>query len=71
MLARVATYYAKGADFSELGASMSTDLSGFYEQQPGFRGSIVLERPQERSHVIAITFWEDEASVEASEPLAD
>lgn len=56
---------------TNLVASLRSDLPPVYESFPGFRGLLVLERPDVRHHVIAVTLWADDESVSASEGLAN
>ncbi len=42
-----------------------------YASLPGFRGLLVLEKAGPRNHVIAVTLWDNEEAVQASEALAD
>jgi heme-degrading monooxygenase HmoA len=71
VLARVMTFYSARADVSDLVQSLRSEIPAVYEPFPGFRGMLVLERPDTRNHVIALTLWEDAASLVASETLAD
>ena len=71
MLARVMTFYATGRDLSNLVESLGSELPSIYTPFPGFKGLLVLENPGARSHVIALTLWEDEESLRASEQIAD
>ena len=50
---------------------MRSDLPDAYEALPGFRGLVVLVRPGEQDHVIALTLWADAESVTGSERNAD
>jgi heme-degrading monooxygenase HmoA len=65
------TFYVEAADMSALVASLQAELPPLYASMPGFRGLLVLERPDERRHVMALTLWEDDESVKASESLAE
>jgi|HubBroStandDraft_1064217.scaffolds.fasta_scaffold935771_2 heme-degrading monooxygenase HmoA len=71
MLARVMTFYSESVGMTDVVESMRSDLPPAYASLPGFRGLLVLERPGARIQVIAVTLWEDEAGVAASEELAD
>lgn len=71
VLARVMTFYSEGSKVVPLVESLRSDLPPVYASFPGFRGLIVLEKPDMHNHVIAVTLWEDEESVLASEALAD
>jgi len=54
----------------ELVDSLRHDLPADYGAIPGFRGLLVLEKPG-ANHVIALTLWEDETGLAASEPFAE
>jgi len=71
MRARVMTFYVEVADMTALVATLRSELPAVYAAFAGFRGLLVLERPDERRHIIAMTLWEDDASVKASESFAD
>jgi quinol monooxygenase YgiN len=71
MLARVISFYAEDQHVRELVESLRDELPAQYEELAGFRGVLVLEKPGNRNHVIAVTLWEDEAAMEASKELAD
>lgn len=71
MLARVMTFYAAANDLSDLAESLRSELPPVYVPFPGFKGLLVLEKPGTRSHVVALTLWEDEESLRASEKFAD
>ncbi len=71
MLSRVMTFYSESKRLTEVVESLRADLPPAYEALPGFRGLLVLEKPGTRNHVIALTLWDDEEGVEASETLAD
>ena len=71
MRARVMTFYSESVDLTDLVASLRADLPPVYESFPGFRGLIVLEKPGIRNHVMAVTLWNDEESLQASEAVAD
>ena len=55
---------------TDLIESLRSDLPPQYEAIPGFRGLLVLELVQSRNHVIALTLWENEEDVAASEASA-
>jgi len=65
------TFYVEGSDMTGLVASLRSELPPLYASCEGFRGLLVLEKPDERRHVIALTLWEDDESVKASEGLAE
>jgi len=71
VLSRVMTFYSESKRLTEVVESLRADLPPAYEALPGFRGLLVLEKPGTRNHVIALTLWDDEQGVEASEALAD
>ena len=71
MRARVMTFYVEVADMTGLVASLRSELPPIYASFSGFRGLLVLERPDKRRHIIALTLWEDDESVKASESLAE
>jgi heme-degrading monooxygenase HmoA len=71
VLARVMTFYATRGDLATLAESLRSELPPIYGPFPGFKGLLVLEKPDPRSHVIALTLWEDEESLQASEKIAD
>jgi heme-degrading monooxygenase HmoA len=71
MLARVMTFYSESVGMTDVVQSMRSDLPPTYSTLPGFRGLLVLEKPGTRNQVIAVTLWEDEEGVAASEELAD
>lgn len=71
MLARVMTFYATESDLSDLAQSLGSELPPIYGPFPGFKGLLVLEKPGPRSHVIALSLWEDDESLQASEKIAD
>ena len=56
---------------TDLVDSLRSEMPPRYEALPGFRGLLVLEKPGARHHVIALTLWEDEAGVAASDAVAD
>ena len=56
---------------TELVESLRSDLPREYEALPGFRGLLVLERGDSHNHVIALTLWEDEEGLAASQAMAD
>ena len=55
---------------TELVESLRSDLPREYEALPGFRGLLVLERGESHNHLIALTLWEDEEGIAASEEIA-
>ncbi len=65
------TFYATGSDLADLAESLRSELPPIYEPIPGFKALLVLEKPGDRSHVIALTIWDDEESLLASEKIAD
>jgi len=71
VLARVMTFYAESARMTDLVESLRSDLPREYEALPGFRGLLVLERGASHNHVIALTLWENEEGIEASEAMAN
>ena len=56
---------------SELLGELDTDLLPAYESLPDFRGLLVLEKADGRSHVIALSLWEEEAGPQASDLLGE
>jgi hypothetical protein len=64
------TFYSESARMPELVEALRLELPPAYESLPSFRGLLVLEKPG-GNHVIALTLWEDEEGVQASETLAD
>jgi len=71
MVARVLTFYSETSPLADLVATLRTSLPAAYEPMPGFRGLLVLEKPERRHHVIAVSLWDDEAALKASEQTAD
>jgi hypothetical protein len=71
VLARVMTFYSESVSMTEVVESLRSDLPPAYAALPGFRGLLVLEKPGTRNHVLAVTLWDNEAGVAASEELAD
>ncbi len=71
MVARVLTFYSEKSPVGDLVATLRATLPAAYEPMPGFRGLLVLEKPDRRHHVIAVSLWEDEPSLKASELAAD
>ncbi len=71
MLSRVMTFYSESVSMTDVVESLRADLPPAYESLPGFQGLLVLEKPGSRNHVIALTLWDDEEGVAASEALAD
>jgi hypothetical protein len=71
VLARVLTFFAESGDLATLADSLRSELPPIYGTFPGFLGLLVLEKPGARSHVIAMTIWQDEESLWASEKIAD
>lgn len=65
------TFYSESVSMTEVVQSLRAELPPAYESLPGFRGLLVLEKPGSRNHVIALTLWDDEDGVAASEALAD
>lgn len=70
MLARVLTFYSESAKIPDLVESLRSELPTAYASIPSFRGVLVLEKTG-GNHIIALTLWEDEEGVRASEPVAD
>jgi hypothetical protein len=71
MLSRVMTFYSESVSMTEVVESLRSELPPTYASLPGFRGLLVLEKAGTRNHVIAVTLWDDEEAVQASEALAD
>jgi len=69
VLARVMTFYAASDKIADLVTAMRSELPPRYESIPGYRGILVLEKPG-GNHIIAITFWDGQEGVEASEDAA-
>jgi heme-degrading monooxygenase HmoA len=65
------TFYVEVADMTAIVAALRSELPPVYASFDGFRGLLVLEGPDERRHIIALTLWEDDESVKASESLAE
>jgi len=65
------TFFAQSNDLAVLANSLRSELPPIYTPFPGFRGLLVLEKPGDRRHVIAMTLWEDEERLWASEKIAD
>ncbi len=65
------TFYPDQEHVPGLVNSLSLDLPWAYQVLPGFRGLLVLEKPGSPAHVIALTLWEDEEGLAASETLAE
>ena len=65
------TFYSESVGLTDVVESLRADLPPQYAAFPGFRGLLVLEKPGTRNHVIALTLWDDENGVAASEELAD
>ena len=70
MLARVLTFYSESSKMPELVESLRSDLPAAYESIPGFRGLLVLEKTG-GNHVIALTLWDNEEGLRASEPFLE
>jgi len=70
VFARVITFYSDSTKMSGVVESLRVDLPHTYASIPGFRGALVLEKPG-GNHVIALTVWDDEEGVRASERHAD
>jgi len=71
VLSRVMTFYSESVTLTDVVESLRADLPPQYAALPGFRGLLVLEKPGTRNHIIALTLWDDEEGVAASEELAD
>jgi hypothetical protein len=69
--ARVMTFYSDNEDMTDLMASLRSQLRAAYEPIPGFRGALVLGETGGRSHVIALTLWDDEETLQATRVTAD
>ena len=65
------TFYAETLVMWDLVASLRSHLPPAYEAIPGFRGLVVLEKPGAPNHIIAVTLWEDDEGLQASEGIAD
>jgi len=65
------TFFSESADMTDLVAALRSDLPPVYESNPGFRGLVVLVKPDVRNHVIALTLWEDDDALAGSEAIAD
>ena len=72
MLARMITFHADGGDLAQLVDSLRSEMPSIYDSLSGFRGIVVLEDNDESpNHVVAVTLWEDEASLAGSEAVAN
>jgi len=71
MWARVMTFYSDDEDMTDLMASMRSQLQEAYEPIPGFRGALVMQQQGARTHVIALTLWDDEETLQATKATAD
>jgi len=71
MQARVMTFHPDREHMPGLVNSLSLDLPRAYQVLPGFRGLLVLENPGSPGHVIALTLWEGEEGLTASETFAE
>ena len=69
MLARVMTFYASSDKIADLVATLRSELPARYGSIPGYRGIVVLEKSA-GNHMIAMTLWENEEGIEASEDVA-
>jgi heme-degrading monooxygenase HmoA len=65
------TFSTQRDDLDKLEGWLRSDLPPVYESTEGFRGMIVLDRSNGSDHVIAVTIWDDEASLQRSEATAD
>jgi len=65
------TFYSESARMADFVESLRSDLPREYEALPGFRGLLVLEKADSRNHVIALTLWENEEGIAASEESAN
>jgi len=65
------TFYSESVSMTDVVESLRSDLPPAYASLPGFRGLLVLEKPDVRNHMIALTLWDNEEAVAASEALAD
>ena len=70
VLARVLTFYSESAKIPDLVESLRSELPTAYASIPSFRGLLVLEKTG-GNHIIALTLWEDEEGLKASESTAD
>ena len=70
VLARVLTFYSETGKIPDLVESLRSELPAAYTSLPSFRGALVLEKTG-GNHIIALTLWEDEEGIRASEPTAD
>jgi len=64
------TFYSESAKMADLVESLRSEVPQAYESVPGFRGIVVLEKSG-GNHIIAVTLWEDEEGIRASEAYAD
>ena len=69
MLARVITFSAEGDALDSLVATLRREVGDVYETIPGFLGLLAMTNAARR-HVVALTLWEDQAGIDASEELA-
>jgi heme-degrading monooxygenase HmoA len=65
------TFSAQSDHLDKLVGWLRSDLPPVYMSAQGFRGMIVLDRSNGSDHVIAVTMWDDEMSLELSESTAD
>ena len=71
MLARVMTFYSESERMTDLVASLRSQLPAAYGSMPGFRGALVMQQQGARTHVIALTLWDDEETLQATKATAD
>ena len=69
MLARSGTYHIDPEHFDEALAYFSTDVAQRYQASSGARGGLLLGN-RKTGKLLGISFWEDVASMEASEEAA-
>ncbi|HLX89697.1 MAG TPA: hypothetical protein VKR22_14725, partial [Acidimicrobiales bacterium] len=69
MLARVMTINSNSENLADLIGSLRQRLPETYVGIQGFRGALVLEKPS-ANQILALTLWEDERGLKASEPHA-
>jgi heme-degrading monooxygenase HmoA len=70
MFARVSYFEEQTDDIDAAVSEVEKQISPQLESIPGFRGMQYLV-DREAGHSIAVTFWEDEQSMRASEEQAD
>ena len=56
---------------TDLVASLRSELPLAYESMPGFRGALVMQQQGARTHVIALTLWDDEETLQGTKATAD